>query len=98
VLTHGRVGETYNIGARCERTNLQLAERICDIIDELAPAPGGTSRPLISHVADRPGHDRRYAIDPSKIERELGWKAAFAFDAALRQTVHWFLAQPPKEG
>jgi len=91
VLARGREGETYNIGARCEQTNRTLAERICDLIDELAPELGGHSRALISHVADRPGHDRRYAIDPGKIERELGWKPVASFDAALRATVGWYL-------
>jgi dTDP-glucose 4,6-dehydratase len=91
-LTRGRDGETYNIGARCERTNLQLAERICDLADELAPELGGKSRSLIAHVGDRPGHDRRYAIDPSKMENKLGWKPNSAFDEALRETVRWYLA------
>jgi dTDP-glucose 4,6-dehydratase len=93
VLTRGRAGETYNIGARCEWTNRQIAERICDIIDELAPELGGNSRALVSYVADRPGHDRRYAIDPSKIERELSWAPQSQFDAALRETVQWYLAK-----
>jgi dTDP-glucose 4,6-dehydratase len=91
VLTRGRIGETYNVGARCEWTNRALAENICDLIDELAPELGGSSRQLISHVADRPGHDRRYAVDPSKIEEELGWKAATSFESALRETVAWYL-------
>lgn len=98
VLTRGRLGETYNIGARCERTNVQIAGRICDLIDELAPELGGLSRALISHVADRPGHDKRYAIDPAKIEQELGWKAQSDFDDALRQTVEWFLARAATRG
>ncbi len=93
VLTRGRTGETYNVGARCERTNRQIAERICDIIDELAPELGGNSRALISQVTDRPGHDRRYAIDPSKLEHELGWAPQSQFDAALRETVRWYLAE-----
>ncbi len=91
VLTRGRVGETYHLGARCERTNCEIAERLCDLVDELAPELGGNSRALISHVADRPGHDRRYAIDPTKVESELGWKAQTNFDDALRETVRWFL-------
>ena len=93
VLTRGRLGETYNIGARCERTNRALAEQICDLVDELAPELGGNSRQLISQVTDRPGHDRRYAIDPSKLERELGWKAQASFPDALRETVRWYLTQ-----
>jgi dTDP-glucose 4,6-dehydratase len=91
VLTRGRAGETYNLGARCERTNRQIAECLCDCLDELAPELGGQSRALISHVADRPGHDRRYAIDPTKVENELGWKAQAKFDDALRETVRWYL-------
>jgi len=92
LMVGGRVGETYNIGARNEVTNVRLAERICDLVDELAPELGGNSRTLIAHVADRPGHDRRYAIDPSKIGRELGWTARTEFAEALRETVLWFLA------
>lgn len=91
VLTRGRSGETYNIGARCEVPNRVLAERICDIVDEFMPAPGN-SRSLISHVADRPGHDRRYGIDPSKLETELGWRPSTHFGEALRETVRWYLA------
>ena len=91
VLTRGREGETYNIGARCERANRQIAESICDLIDEFAPELGGNSRALIAHVADRPGHDRRYAIDPTKMERELRWKPRANFDGALRETVRWYL-------
>jgi dTDP-glucose 4,6-dehydratase len=91
VLTRGRAGETYNLGARCERTNRHIAERLCDCLDELAPELGGQSRALISHVPDRPGHDRRYAIDPTKVENELGWKAQAKFDEALRETVRWYL-------
>jgi dTDP-glucose 4,6-dehydratase len=91
VLSRGREGETYNIGARCESTNRALAELVCDIMDELAPELGGGSRALISNVADRLGHDRRYAIDPGKIEGELGWKATSPFESALRETVRWYL-------
>jgi dTDP-glucose 4,6-dehydratase len=91
ILTRGRDGETYNIGARNEWPNLRVAELICVIIDELAPQLGGGSRKLISFVKDRPGHDRRYAIDPSKIERELGWKAVHTFEQGLRETVRWYL-------
>ena len=93
VLTRGVLGETYNIGARCELTNQVLAEQICDLVDELAPQLGGDSRHLISHVADRLGHDRRYAVDPTKLERELGWKARSSFPEALRETVRWYLAR-----
>ena len=93
VLTRGRTGETYNIGARCELTNQMLAEQICDLVDALAPELGGDSRRLITRVADRPGHDRRYAVDPSKLEQELGWKAQSSFPEALRETVRWYLAR-----
>ena len=90
VVSRGQVGESYNVGARSERTNLQVVEAICDLVDERL---GGESRrSLISFVEDRPGHDRRYAIDPSKIERELGWRAAESFETGLARTVDWFLA------
>ncbi len=91
VLRHGRDGETYNIGGHNEWANLRIVELICDLIDELAPQLGGSSRQLISFVKDRPGHDRRYAIDASKIERELGWKPAHTFERGLRATVRWYL-------
>jgi dTDP-glucose 4,6-dehydratase len=93
VLTRGQVGESYNVGGRAERSNLQVVEAICDLVDQRRPLPdGSTRRSLIEFVTDRPGHDRRYAIDPSKIERELGWKAAHDFDAGLAETVDWFIA------
>lgn len=92
VLTRGAVGESYNVGGGNERTNLQVVEAICDLIDARMPLPGGRSRrDLIRFVADRPGHDRRYAIDPAKIGRELGWKAQRHFDTGLAQTVDWYL-------
>ena len=88
----GRPGETYNVGGRNERTNLQVVEAICDLVDEMAgPLPGGPRRRLIGFVPDRPGHDRRYAIDASKIERELGWRARESFETGLRKTVRWYL-------
>ena len=90
IVAKGRIGESYNVGARSERTNLQVVEAICDLVDERAG--GGPRRDLIAFVEDRPGHDRRYAIDPSKIERELGWKAEHSFEAGLAETVDWFLA------
>jgi dTDP-glucose 4,6-dehydratase len=89
VLEHGRIGETYNIGSRNERTNLKVVESICDLLDEIEPR-AGSRRSLISFVADRPGHDRRYAIDPTKLERELGWRAEESFDSGLEKTVRWF--------
>ncbi|MBM3876620.1 MAG: dTDP-glucose 4,6-dehydratase [Verrucomicrobia bacterium] len=93
-VERGGAGESYNIGARNELTNLQLVERVCDLVDELRPRQAGSSRQLISFVADRPGHDRRYAMDPAKIERELGWRPAHRFDDALRETVRWYLENP----
>ena len=89
IVTRGRVGESYNVGARSERTNLQVVEAICDLVD--ARLGGPLRRALITFVDDRPGHDRRYAIDPSKIERELGWQAEHGFDSGLANTVDWFL-------
>jgi dTDP-glucose 4,6-dehydratase len=91
VLARGRVGETYNIGGHNEWPNLRIIEKICDLIDGLHPRDGGASRELISFVDDRPGHDRRYAIDATKIEKELGWKPAYTFDAGIRETVEWYL-------
>ncbi len=92
VLTKGAVGESYNVGGRNERTNLQVVETICDTLDARVPlADGRKRRELITFVTDRPGHDRRYAIDASKIERELGWKAEESFDTGLARTVDWYL-------
>jgi dTDP-glucose 4,6-dehydratase len=90
-LTRGRVGETYNIGGHNERANLRIVELICDLIDEMDPHLGGHSRKLIAFVKDRPGHDRRYAIDASKIQRELGWSPAHTFETGIRETVRWYL-------
>ena len=90
-LTRGRAGETYNIGGHNEWPNLRIAELICDLIDELAPHLGGHSTKLITFVHDRPGHDRRYAIDASKIQRELGWRPTHTFEAGIRETVRWYL-------
>lgn len=93
VLMRGRVGESYNVGGRAERSNLQVVEAVCDLVDErLSLAQGGSRRSLIQFVEDRPGHDRRYAIDPAKIEEELGWKAEHNFENGLADTVDWFLA------
>lgn len=89
-LEHGKVGETYNVGGRSERTNLEVVERICDLLDALAPGAKGSRRGLITFVADRPGHDLRYAIDPAKIERELGWRAQENFESGLAKTIRWF--------
>jgi dTDP-glucose 4,6-dehydratase len=92
VLTRGRVGETYNIGGGNEWPNLRLVELICDLIDELAPQIGGGSSKLITFVKDRPGHDRRYAIDATKIREEVGWNPAHTFEQGMRQTVQWYLS------
>jgi dTDP-glucose 4,6-dehydratase len=91
VLNQGRDGETYNIGGHNEWANIRIVELICDLMDELAPQLGGHSRRLISYVKDRPGHDRRYAIDAGKIQRELGWTPAHTFETGIRETVQWYL-------
>ncbi len=93
VLSQGHVGETYNIGGWNEKTNLEVVQAICAILDELRPnASIAHHSSLITYVKDRPGHDRRYAIDASKIARELGWKPQETFDSGLRKTVVWYLA------
>jgi dTDP-glucose 4,6-dehydratase len=92
VLKEGKPGETYNIGGWNEKANLDVVHTLCDILDELRPAHTGHSyREQIRYVKDRPGHDRRYAIDAGKIERELGWKPAETFDTGIRKTVQWYL-------
>lgn len=91
VLERGGIGETYNIGGRNERTNIHVIKTICDLLDQMVPSSNGSRHRLISFVEDRPGHDRRYAIDPSKIERELGWRAQETFETGLEKTVKWFL-------
>ena len=91
VVTKGKVGGTYLIGGHSERRNLDVVQRICDIIDRLTDKPQGTSRGLITYVTDRSGHDFRYAIDPSRAETELGWQASHTFDDGLEQTVQWYL-------
>jgi dTDP-glucose 4,6-dehydratase len=95
VVTDGKVGETYNIGGHNEKQNIDVVKTICALLEELAPLkPEGVAKyaDLITYVTDRPGHDLRYAIDASKIERELGWTPEESFDSGLRKTVQWFLA------
>jgi dTDP-glucose 4,6-dehydratase len=95
VLAGGRVGETYNIGGSSERANLDVVMVVCDLVDEMAGLlASGPRRNLVSFVADRPGHDRRYAIDATKISGQLGWKPAQQFESGLRKTVHWYLDHP----
>jgi dTDP-glucose 4,6-dehydratase len=91
VLNRGAVGETYNIGGHNEWANLHIVQLICDTIDEFAPQLGGASRQLITYVKDRAGHDRRYAIDAGKIQRELGWTPAHKFEQGIRETIRWYL-------
>jgi len=92
VLEAGRVGEVYNIGGCNEKPNIEIVHTVCALLDELRPRTDGRSyRGQIAHVADRPGHDRRYAIDASKIEHELGWKPAETFETGIRKTVQWYL-------
>ena len=102
VLTQGSVGESYNISAHCEKTNLDIVHTICDLLEQLAPnKPIDVAyyRDLIVHVTDRPGHDIRYAINADKIQRELGWQALEKFPSAMMKTVQWYLNNlncPPK--
>ena len=95
VLEAGKLGEVYNIGGWNEKPNIDIVNTICALLDELRPrADGASYNTQISYVKDRPGHDRRYAIDASKIERDLGWKPAETFDTGIRKTVQWYLAHP----
>lgn len=95
VLEAGALGETYNIGGWNEKPNIEIVQRVCELLDELRPRADDSSyKTQITHVADRPGHDLRYAIDARKIERELGWKPAETFDTGIRKTVQWYLDNP----
>jgi len=92
VLNRGRPGETYNIGGNCERTNIDIVQMICRVVDELCPdLPHSPCSSLITFVSDRPGHDRRYAIDAAKIRKELNWRPQYDFESAIRLTVRWYL-------
>ena len=91
VLTRGRAGQTYNIGGNNERPNIRVVELICDLIDERLQNVEGSSRKRIAFVKDRPGHDRRYAIDATRIRRDLGWSPAYTFEQGMRETVQWYL-------
>ena len=95
VLEAGRLGETYNVGGWNEKPNIEIVKTVCALLDELRPKADGTSYATqITYVTDRPGHDRRYAIDARKLERELGWKPAETFETGIRKTVEWYLANP----
>lgn len=92
VLRSGRVGETYNIGARCEKTNLEVVKTVCRVLDEICPnSPYSPHESLMTFVKDRPGHDRRYAMDSTKIEEELAWRPHETFETGLRKTILWYL-------
>ena len=91
VLAGGRLGETYNVGGWNEKPNIEIVKTVCALLDELRPAAEGPYARLITYVKDRPGHDRRYAIDARKIERELGWRPAETFETGIRKTVQWYL-------
>ena len=91
VLEAGRTGETYNIGGRSERANIEVVKALCALLDDLRPRQGARYEALIEFVKDRPGHDRRYAMDTSKIERELGWRPKESFETGLAKTVRWYL-------
>ena len=94
-MQKGAVGRTYNIGGNCEKTNIDVVETICDCLDEMLPAAApGTRRDLIRFVKDRPGHDRRYAIDSRRIKTELGWTPRISFEAGIEQTIRWYRQNP----
>jgi dTDP-glucose 4,6-dehydratase len=91
VLEKGRLGETCNVGGWNEMPNIEIVKTVCALLDEMRPDPSGPHARLIAYVKDRPGHDRRYAIDAGKIDRELGWKPAETFETGIRKTVRWYL-------
>ena len=94
VLAGGRLGETYNVGGWNEKPNIDIVHTVCALLDELRPSAEGSYTRLITYVKDRPGHDRRYAIDARKIERELGWRPAETFESGIRKTIQWYLDHP----
>jgi dTDP-glucose 4,6-dehydratase len=94
VARRAEAGQSYNVGGGCERTNLDVVHAICEILDVVRPKARGSYREQIEFVADRPGHDLRYAIDASKIERELGWRPCETFETGLAKTVRWYLDNP----
>jgi dTDP-glucose 4,6-dehydratase len=94
VLEAGRLGETYNVGGWNEKANIDIVKTVCALLDEMQPSAEGPYARLITYVKDRPGHDRRYAIDARKLERELGWKPAETFETGIRKTVRWYLDHP----
>lgn len=94
VLERGTPGQTYNIGGWNEKTNLDVVHTLCDLLDEMRPSSIGSYRDLVTFIKDRPGHDRRYAVDASKLERELGWRPVETFETGLRKTVQWYLDNP----
>jgi len=91
VLLRGKTAETYNIGGHNEWANINIVKMICDLIDEMSPQLGGSTQQLITYVKDRAGHDRRYAIDASKLQHELGWVPVYTFERGIRETVRWYL-------